>query len=286
MMMLKKYLQLTKPGVMLGNLLTTAAGFLLAANGNIDWKLFAATNLGTALVISSACVINNFLDQDIDAKMNRTKKRPIVTGDIPPFNALIFGISLGLAGTAVLAVYTHFLVVIIGIVGFVDYVWLYGALSKRRSIHGTLVGSVSGAIPILAGYVAATGTIDMGGAILFATLFLWQMPEFYSIAIYRRKEYATANVPVITVIKGVEHTKKLIIAYVVGFVFTSLTLSPLGYTGYTYFIVMSGLGAYWLLLSFKAFKSNSENWARRMFRFSLIILLAFCLLISIEHLLP
>lgn len=271
---------------MLGNLLTTAAGFLLAAGGNINWGLFLATNVGTALVISSACVINNYLDQDIDAKMERTKKRPIVAGDIPPLNALLFGISLGFGGLAVLAAFTHWLVVVIGIVGFIDYVWLYGALTKRRSIHGTLVGSISGAIPILAGYVAAAGTIDSGAVVLFIILFLWQMPEFYSIAIYRRNEYAKADVPVITVVKGVEHTKKLIIAYVFTFVLATLALSPLGYTGYTYFVVMATLGVYWLLISFEAFEVSSEKWSRRMFRFSLIILLVFCLLISIEHILP
>lgn len=284
--MLRKYWQLTKPGVMLGNLLTTAAGFLLAAAGNIDWKLFLATNIGTALVISSACVINNYLDQDIDAKMERTKKRPIVAGDIPPMNALLFGIILGLVGLAVLALFTHWLVVAIGVVGFIVYVWLYGAFTKRRSIHGTLVGSISGAIPILAGYVAAAGNVDSGAVVLFIVLFIWQMPEFYSIAIYRQKEYANAGVPVITVIKGIEHTKKLIVAYVFAFVLATLSLGPLGYTGYSFFIIMATLGMYWLLMSFEAFKTDSEKWARRMFRFSLIILLVFCLLISIEHILP
>ena len=179
------------------------------------------------------------------------------------------------------------LVEIIGIIGFIDYVVLYGMLSKRLSIQVTLVGSISGAVPILAGYVAVTGTIDLGAVLVFAILFLWQMPEFYSIAIYRRKEYKAAGVPVISVVKGSEHTRLQIFFYTVAFVVATLLLGIYGYAGYSYSVMMALLGAYWIWLGLKGFRAKDiEMWARHMFRFSLIVLLAFCAMISIDSLLP
>lgn len=283
----KDYYSLTKPGVLYGNALTAAAGFLLAARGHIDGLLFLALVVGSTLVIASACVLNNFLDQDIDSKMARTKKRVIVSGKVKGRDAVILSVALGVLGLLILALFTNWLVVLIGIIGFVDYVVLYGMLSKRLSIHGTLVGSISGAVPILAGYVAVSGAIDAGAIIVFAAMFLWQMPEFYSIAIYRMKEYKAAGVPVMSVVKGKEHTRLQIFFYTVAFVVSTLLLTPYGYTGYSYLVVMGLLGAYWLYLAIIGFKAKDiDAWARRMFRFSLIILLAFCAVISVGWLLP
>ncbi len=281
------YYRLTKPGVLYGNVLTAAAGFLLASKGSVDWQLFAATLIGTTLVIASACVINNFLDQDIDQKMERTKTRPLIAGEVSGRGAVIFSIVLGVLGLAILYAWVNMLVVAIGLAGFITYVVLYGMLSKRLSIHGTLVGSVSGAAPILAGYVAVTNDIDLGAVILFVILFLWQMPEFYSIAVYRRKEYEAAGVPVITVVRGVEHTKKHIMVYLVAFAAAALSLAFAGYAGYVYLVSMAALCLYWLWLGVQGFRAaNAAVWARRIFRHSLIVLLAFSLLISINAWLP
>ena len=283
----KDYYSLTKPGVLYGNALTAAAGFLLAANGHFDIWLFLALVVGSTFVIASACALNNFLDQDIDSKMARTKKRAIVAGDVKGRDAVILSIALGVLGMGILILFTNWLVVIIGLIGFIDYVVLYGMLSKRLSIHGTLVGSISGAVPILAGYVAVSGVIDAGAWIVFAVMFLWQMPEFYSIAIYRMKEYRAAGVPVLSVVKGKEHTRLQIFFYTLAFVISTLLLSIYGYAGYSYFAVMGLLGVYWTWLAVKGFKAKDiDAWARKMFRFSLIILLAFCAMISLESLLP
>lgn len=283
----KRYYQLTKPGVLYGNVLTVVAGFLLASRGDVSIGLLAAVLTGSTLIIASACVINNYLDQDIDSLMERTKKRPIVAGSVDGRNAVIFGSILGVLGLSILSLYTNWLVVAVGLIGFVDYVLFYGALSKRRSMHGTLVGSISGAIPILAGYVGASGRIDAGAIIVFLILFFWQMPEFYSIAIYRRKEYKKASVPVITVVKSVAYTKRHIFAYTLAFSVSALSLTVFGYAGTTYFIVMGLLCARWLWLGYQGFKAkNNDTWARQMFKFSLIVLLAFCGLISIDNLLP
>ena len=286
---IKTYYSLTKPGVLYGNALTAAAGFLLASGnaGVFDFWLFVALCVGSTLIIASACVLNNFLDQDIDKKMARTKKRALVQGEIQGRNAVIFSILLGAIGLLILMFFTNLPVVLIGIGGFVVYVVFYGMLSKRLSIHGTLVGSVSGAAPILAGYVAVAGVVDLGAVLVFLVLFLWQMPEFYSIAVYRQKEYAAAGVPVMSVVKGIKNTKIQIFIYTILFVISTLLLGAFHYTGITYLVIMGILGIYWIWLGLKGLNvADSDAWARKMFRFSLIILLVFCGLISVDALLP
>lgn len=287
--MIKKYYRLTKPGVLYGNVLTAVAGFLLAAGyfKTFDLLLFIATIAGMTLVIASACVLNNVLDQDIDRLMERTKNRGVASGQVASRPATIFSVVLGVVGIAILALWVNWLVVGIGLAGFIVYVWLYGALSKRRSIHGTAVGSVSGAAPILAGYAAVSDRIDVAAVLLFLILFFWQFPEFYSIAIYRKKEYAAAKVPVMAVVRGVKSTKIQIFVYTVAFVAASLLLSVFGYTGQVYLIVMTVMGLYWIWLGAKGLKAkNDEAWARKMFHFSLIVLVVFSLLLPLDYFLP
>ncbi|HSP75974.1 MAG TPA: heme o synthase [Cryobacterium sp.] len=282
-----RYYSLTKPGVLYGNALTAAAGFLLAARGQVDLLLFAALCLGTTLVIASATVLNNVLDRDIDTVMERTKKRATVTGSIGVRNAVIFSSLLFVFGMAMLIAWTNWLVVAVGLGGFLVYVVLYGMLSKRLSIHGTLVGSVSGAAPILAGYVAVTGAVDIGAVLAFLAVFLWQMPEFYSIAIYRHDEYARAGVPVISVVRGIPNTTVQILVYTIGFVVSTLLLSVFGYVGYVYSAVMGVLGAYWIWLGVVGLNATDPSaWARRMFRYSLVMILVYCVMISVGPILP
>ena len=287
MQRVKDYYSLTKPGVLYGNALTVAAGYFLAAQGTFDVGLFLAVFIGSSLIIASACVLNNVLDQDIDRIMDRTKKRALVAGKIKGLHATIFSIALGVIGLIILQLYTNFLVVLLGIIGFITYVWLYGALSKRRSIHGTLVGSISGAIPIVAGYCAVTGTLDIGAILVFVILFTWQFPEFYSIAIYRSREYRAANIPVLPVVKGNHRTKIEILFYTVAFVVSSLLLTTFGYTGYIYFAVMTLVGVYWTWLAVRGFSAiNDDAWARRMFGFSMISVLVLCVMLAIGPVLP
>lgn len=279
----KAYYALIKPGVTYGNLLTTVAGFLLASRGDVNLLLFASNTLGMGLVIGSACAFNNYFDQDIDRIMTRTQKRSIVAGLVPAKNALVFAGIIGLIGFTILAFFTNFLTVVVAFLGFIIYIVLYGMLSKRMSIHGTLVGSVSGAMPILAGYTAVTNSIDAGAIILFMVLFFWQMPEFYSIAIYRRNEYKQAGIPVMPVVKGIQSTKIQILVYILAFAVSAMSLSLFRYTGYIYLLVMMLMSLWWTWLGLGGFTTKDDNvWARKVFRFSLVILVVFCVLISIE----
>lgn len=279
--------RLTKPGVTYGNLITTVAGYLFAADGQINWAVLLALTVGTWGVIASACVINNYLDQDIDALMTRTQKRPLLTGEVTGRQAVVFGTALGIGGTVSLALFTNWWVVGVGLFGWVVYVWLYGALGKRKSVHGTLVGSISGAAPILAGYVAVSNGLDLTAALLFLILFFWQEPEFYSISIFRRSEYAKADVPVSAVVRGVPLTIRHI------FVFTILTIASmlaLGFsplTSWTMWIVLLVLSLRWIHIAAEGLiTAEPETWARRMFHYSLVVLVALSVVISINPYLP
>lgn len=289
---IQRYISLTKPGVLFGNVITGVAGFLLASGDARQFNLwlFLATIAGMTLIIASACTLNNVLDQDIDSKMERTKKRAIVAGQVPALRAALFSVVLGLLGIITLYLWTNMLVVIIGIVGFIDYVLLYGMLSKRLSIHGTLVGSISGSAPILAGYCAVTGRVDVGAVLVFAALFFWQLPEFYSIAIYRHDEYKAAGVPVMPVVKGAYSTKAQILVYTILFLVAAFLLTSFHYTGYIYLAVMAVVGGYWLLLAVKGLRKNipaaDAAWARKMFRLSLNVLLVYSFMIAVGALLP
>lgn len=279
--------RLTKPGVTYGNLITTVAGYLFAANGLIGWPVFIALTIGTWWVIASACVINNYLDQDIDAKMERTRRRPLLAGEVTGRQAVVFGAVLGVAGTLILAIFTNWWVVSVGVFGWVVYVWLYGALGKRQSVHGTLVGSVSGAAPILAGYVAVTNYLDTTGLLLFLILFFWQMPEFYSISIYRRKEYARANIPVSAVVRGVTATKRQIFAYTILTITCLLLLIASPLTSWTYAAVMIIFSARWLQIAAEGIVTNDDNtWAKHMFRYSLVILVTLCAALALNPYVP
>lgn len=287
---LHTYYQLVKPGVMYGNVLTGVAGYLFAAGhfGIFGWGNFAATVFGMTLVVSAACVLNNYLDQDIDQIMKRTQKRPSVTGKVSGRAMVLYSVTLLVLGTLILALWTNWLVVAIGLVGFVIYVWLYGALSKRKSLHGTLVGSISGAMPIAGGYAAVSSTIDTGLILVFLILFFWQFPEFYSISIYRRKEYKAAGIPVISVVRGVPKTVRWIFINTILYVLCTLALTPLGYTGWIYFVIMLLAGLYWIYVGYQGFSAKDpDHWARkRMFRQAMYHILILCLMLSIGPLLP
>lgn len=282
--MIRIYYILTKPGIVFGNIITTAAAFLLASKGHFHLGLFLATLIGLSFIMASACVFNNFIDRSYDQKMERTKHRPLVTGAISLKNALIFANTLLGLGTLSLALYTNALAVTVALIGFVVYVLMY-SFWKYKSVYGTLIGSVAGAVPPIVGYCAVSHTFDLGAWLLFAILVLWQMPHFYAIALYRLSEYKAANIPVLPLKKGTLTTKVHMLLYILAFMGTCALLTFFGYTGYAYLGATLLLGGVWLLLSVKGFKAtNDKLWAKGMFRFSLVVIMALSLMISVDFL--
>jgi protoheme IX farnesyltransferase len=282
--MIRTYYLLTKPGIIMGNLITTVSGFALASRGHIDGWLFLATLLGLGSVIASACVFNNYIDRDLDRKMARTKHRALVMGLISGRHAIYFAILLGIVGFFTLILYTNLLAVSVAAVGFIVYVGLY-SFWKTRTSYATIIGSVSGAVPPVVGYCAVSGQFDMGAALMFMILVLWQMPHFYSIAMYRLTDYSEASVPVLPAERGNYVTKVHMLFYIIAFMAATLLLIGFGYTGYAYLVTAVVLGLAWLFLCIRGFKSADDKlWARNMFRLSLVIITLLCIMISIDTL--
>ncbi len=284
--LLKAYYWLTKPGIIYGNALTAIGGFFLASKGHFDFVLLLAAISGISFVIASACVINNYVDRGIDKKMARTKGRALVTGVIPARVALVYAAALGVAGFGILISFTNTITAVLGLIAIFVYVVLYG-ISKRRSEHGTAIGSIAGALPPVGGYTAVTGQFDTGALILFLIMVLWQMPHFYAIAMYRFDDYKAAGLPVLPVKRGMLAAKIQIMLYVAGFMGANILLTLSGYTGYIYLAVMTAVGAAWLWLGLKGFKTvDGRKWARKMFFFSLLVVLTLAVMLSVGALLP
>lgn len=285
-MSVKTYYRLAKPGIVYGNAIAAIAGFLFASHGSPQLGLFLAMLVGVSLVMASACVFNNYIDRDIDDAMARTKSRALVTGEISVRSALIYATVLGVVGTLLLVFFTNPLTAAVALFGHFAYVVVYG-YAKRKTVHGTVVGSVSGAVPPVVGYVAVTNSIDIVAVLLFLILVLWQMPHFYAIAMYRLHDYKAASIPVLPVVKGARRTKIEMLVYIVVFIGVASLLTLLGYAGYTYLAVVLLFGVWWLQLGVQGFSAEDDAlWARQLFKFSLYVLLGFCAAISLDAFLP
>jgi len=281
--LLKQYLNLAKPGIVFGNLISVTGGFFLASRGDIDLALYFATALGVSLVIASGCVFNNYIDRDIDQKMERTRNRVLAQGLVSPVHAIVYACVLGVAGVALLYAATNTLAVMLVLMGFVVYVGLYSLWLKRGSVYGTLVGSLSGAAPPVVGYCAVSNEFDAGAAILLLIFSLWQMPHSYAIAIFRFNDYQAANIPVLPVIKGISAAKRQIVLYIAAFVIATLMLTLSGYAGYSYFVVAALSGAYWLWMGVSGYKAVDDRvWARKLFTFSIISITMLSVMMSVD----
>lgn len=280
---LHTYYGVAKPGIILGNLLTAAAGFALGARDGIDLLSLAATLMGLALIIASASVLNNYGDRAADAKMVRTRGRALVVGTISAPEALRLAALLAMVGTCILLYWTSLLVASIALLGLVVYVALYSPL-KYRSVHATLVGSVAGSIPPLVGYSAAHGEVDRLALLLFLVVALWQLPHFFSIAIRRLDDYKLASIPVLPVKRGLFATQCQMAFYVTTFAVAAPAIAWIDCAGLFYFIGSSLAGLAWLALCVwgMVFKTEPKVWAKQMFFCSLAVILTLCSLLIFD----
>ncbi|WP_159566033.1 heme o synthase [Budvicia diplopodorum] len=282
--MIKKYLLVTKPGIIFGNMVSVIGGFLLASQGRVDFVLLFATIIGVSLIVASGCVFNNYIDRDIDSLMERTKNRVLVRGLISPVNTILYACLLGIAGFALLYFYTNLLAVQFAALGFVVYVGLYSLYLKRRSVYGTLIGSLSGAVPPVIGYCAVSNQFDSGALILLVIFSLWQMPHSYAIAIFRYKDYLAASIPVLPVKRGIPVTKHHITLYIIAFIAATLMLSISGYAGYSYLVVAAVVGIGWLVMALSGYKTlDNRIWARKLFIFSIIAITTLSIMMSVDY---
>ena len=271
--MLKKYLFLTKPGILFGNFITTLGGFFLAAQGSIDCLLLLITLIGTIFVVASGCVVNNVIDQDIDQKMQRTMNRALVKKTISPTIALLYAFVLGMIGFGMLWFYVNAYAFLFAVIGFVVYVGFYSLWTKRTTIHQTVIGSISGASPPVIGYTAVSHHFDMAALLIFVAYALWQMPHSWAIAIYRFDDYKNAGVPILPVARSIYRTKIESLIYVVLFTVAMNALYVYGYTNVVFLVICNLLCAYWFYIGILGFKAeDGQLWAKRFFLFSVILI--------------
>ncbi len=267
------YVELTKPGITRLVSLTAAAGFYMAARGGIDMAGLINTVVGTALVASGASALNQYMERDADARMRRTASRPIPSGRITPRRALVFASALSAFGIAYLLVLVNAPAAIVDAVTLLVYVFVYTPLKRVTSLS-TLLGAVPGALPILAGWVAAGGTLgDAGGWTIFAILFLWQIPHFLALAWMFRDDYRRGGFVMLSLDDpDGGRTAMQTVNYAFALALVSLAPSLGGLTGRIYFCGALALGAG--LVAFSAFvlRRRGDRDARRLFFASVIYL--------------
>lgn len=261
---LRAYAELTKPGVTRLVMITTAAG-AIAAPGAVDWRRFGWVMLGTTLVVASANSLNMYIERNGDAVMERTRGRPIPSGRISPRAAWVFGVLTGVVGLLIESFLLDWLTGLVAAVALTSYVLAYTPL-KRVTPLALQVGAVPGALPPVIGWVAMTGSIGAGAVALFVLMFVWQLPHFLAITLFRQREYEKAGIRVLPAVRGVAQTKAEIIVY--SLLLVAASLAPLaagiGHDAYLSLALASGAGFFAFSL-FGLEGSAGDRWARSLF---------------------
>ncbi len=266
------YIELTKPRILLLVLVTAAIGFFLGGHGIRSYSALFLTLIGTSLCCAGAAALNHYIERDVDVKMHRTKLRPIPSGVILPAEALGFGILLVILGTVLLVWKVNVLTGFLALLTAFLYALVYTPL-KRITWLNTFVGAIPGAIPPMGGWAAATGTLDWGAWILFAILFVWQHPHFYSIAWMYREDYERGGFKMLPVVEpdGISTFRQIVI-YSVLLIPISLLPTLIGMSGPIYFwgTLIMGLGV--LTLGITLSKTHTLLDARRLLRATIVYL--------------
>ncbi|MFK0521310.1 heme o synthase [Paenibacillus illinoisensis] len=279
--MLKDMIALTKPRLLRLNVFAVAVGFWVASKWDISWLSLLLVIIGSTLVIASACVINNYWDRELDQKMERTKKRIEYINHLRPAFVLWYGIILGVAGFAVLYVWVNPLSGWLSLLGWFAYIVIYTMWLKRSSTWSTSLGGIAGAMPPVIGYCAVTNQIDMGAWLLFALLFLWQPPHFWSLGIRRVEEYRAAGFPLLPVVKGIKRTKLQMVPYVFLLLPAAFLLYYYDYVGLVFLIVSLLSSVVWFIHTLSGLKTqDDEKWAKINFLISVnYLMLIFILMV-------
>lgn len=268
----KDLIELTKPRITLMVVLTAGIGLLLASGGEATLALVVHTLVGTGLVAAGSSALNQVLERDLDALMERTAQRPLPAGRMHPDAALLFGVALSIVGLIELTVFVNLLTALLGTLALASYVFLYTPL-KRVSSLATVIGAIPGAIPPLMGWTAVTNQIDLGAWVLFGILFLWQLPHFLAIAWMCREDYARAGLPMLPVVEpDGRSTARQMVLWGAALLPVSLLPTVLGLTGITYFLGTLALGCFFLAVCVAFALSFSTQAARRVLLVSVLYL--------------
>jgi heme o synthase len=269
---LTAFLDLTKPRITVLVVLSALAGFALGSPHSIDWIQFFHTAVGVALLSSGIAALNQYLERDLDALMQRTKNRPLPTQRLTPGAALGFGVAISAVAGVYLATYLNPLTAFWGFVAFSSYLFLYTPL-KTRTSWCTFIGAFPGAIPPLLGWTAARNEMGIEALILFGILFFWQFPHFHAISTMYREDYGEAGIKMLPVVEpDGRSTARQIVGFTIALVVVSLLPPLFHFSGWIYFAGAVILGAWFLSVSVDTARRSSREQARRLLKASVLYL--------------
>jgi len=265
---LSSYMNLMKPHVTVLLLGTTLAAMAIAERGLPPLGLVLATLLGGAMAAGSANSLNCYIDRDIDQIMGRTQRRSLPSGKVPPKNALIFGLALGVGSFVVLAVFVNVLSAALALGANLFYVIIYTMGLKRTSAQNIVIGGAAGAVPVLVGWAAVTNNVTLAAIWLFAIIFFWTPPHFWALSLLIQKDYEKANIPMLPVVMGERETQRQILLYSFLLLAVTLILFAMHAMGYIYLVAALILGGIMIYMAIRLVLDQTKKWARTLFWYS------------------
>ena len=278
-----EFFKLTKPGVLYLLMITAGASMILATNFNLDIIKALTGFLGIAFIAGSSAAINQILDFKYDSVMERTVKRPIVTGKISVTSATVFASFLFLSGSVLILYFNNFLTWALTFGTWIFYAFFYTKVLKFSGSQNIVIGGLAGAMPPLLGWTAVVGSIDPLPLLLVLLIFIWTPPHFWALAINKKDEYARAGIPMMPVVKGIEYTKIQIVLYSILLMVVSLLLFATGYFGYLYLIGAAILGGIFIQKSWKLKQSSGADNSMSLFLYSIVYLTLIFLLMIVDR---
>ena len=279
----REYYDLTKPRVVMLIVFTAIVGMLLAVQGMPDWQLVLAASAGIWLAASSGAVMNQIIDMRADAIMARTRNRPLAKGRLQIWQAIAFAILLCVLGMLVLLVWVNSLTAILTFLSMVGYGLIYTVYLKPATPQNIVIGGAAGAAPPLLGWVAMTNAVTAEGCLLFLIIFAWTPPHFWALALYRRKEYAKAGIPMLPITHGQEFTQLQILLYT--YILIAVTLLPftIHMFGGIYLLSAVYLNARFMTFVLKLYRNYSDELSRKTFFYSIKYLMYLFAVMLVDH---
>ena len=282
MTIVKQYLTMTKPTIVLLILVTSLPSLLMAFGGDFDWRVFSGALLGTVLAAASASVFNHIFESELDRRMTRTKGRPLATGKITKGSAVVFALLLGFTSLLILSWWTTATAALIALIGIAFYALLYTLYLKPTTPQNIVIGGAAGAVGPLIGWAAVTGNLSWSALFLFLIIFLWTPPHFWALAIRCQEDYRQANIPMYPTIYGVEKTKELIVYYVTALLPVLIGFYWVSSCSLFFFVVSMLITVYFLYKAILLKAGRGDEMS--LFRFSCIYILVLFSGLSIDQL--
>ena len=280
---LRAFLALTKPRVVSLIVFTAVIGMLLAAPGMVPPQILFAATAGIALVAGAAAAVNCLVEQKIDARMRRTRGRPLPQGELSALQTVVFAGTVGGFGLWILVHYVNALTMWLTLGTFVGYAIVYTVILKPLTPQNIVIGGASGAMPPVLGWAAVTGEVTTEAMLLFLIIFAWTPPHFWSLALYRTEDYARAGVPMLPVTHGKAYTRLQVLLYTLILFAVSLLPFAHGMSGLVYLAAAVALGAVYLGFAIRIYTAYSDRLAQHCFRYSILYLAALFAALLADH---